>query len=78
MPLNSSPASPILLSRDNYCYTFGVTSIKYITNIFICMNVCKYLCKEITDIGCLWRGELGNKRGGSKIFTMYLFTLFEF
>lgn len=40
----SSPGSPtILLSRDNYCYKFGVTSVKYIMNIFICMITYDYL-----------------------------------
>lgn len=59
----SSPGSLILLCRDNYSYKFGVTSTKYITNIFICMNLYDYLQKKIIDTGYQWGGELGNREG---------------
>lgn len=70
----SSPASPILLSRDNYYYKFGVTSIKYVTNIFIFVNVYKHNWHWFS----MGRGT-GKQRGvGAKISTLYSFTLFEF
>ena len=78
----SSLASPILLSRDNYCYKFGVTSVKYVTNIdiFICVNVYKHLWKESTDTGvpCMQKKTGEQRRVGAKFFPMYSFILFEF
>lgn len=72
----SSPASHILLSRDNYCYTFGVTSIKYIKSIFICVNVNKYLWKKIIDVGCPWGGELGNRERWEQNFSLCILSHF--
>ena len=72
----SSLASLILLSRDNYCYKFGVTSIKYVTNIFICMNVYKHLWKEIVDIGFPCGGELGNREEWEQNFSLCILSHF--
>lgn len=59
----SSPGSPLLLSRENYCYKFNVTSIKYTMNILICMNLQNYLQKKIIDTGCPWGEELETTEG---------------